>query len=121
MEMAGDAADLPSALAGATLLRVAHCRLRPGRERHFLEVQRDVWAPGMAAAGGMLAGVVTRLDEEHHLVTTLWSGPEAHERYVARHLPALLARADLEEDLRSTAGHLIPLEPHWRVLPRRAD
>ncbi|MFI5987075.1 DUF4937 domain-containing protein [Streptomyces sp. NPDC051555] len=119
LEMAGDAADLARALDGATLLRAADCRVLPGREEHFMAVQREVWAPGMAAAGGMLAGVVTRLAEQRYLVTTLWSGPEAHERYAAAHLPALLARAGLDEDLRSTTGHLIPLEPHWRVLPVR--
>ncbi|MFD7028291.1 DUF4937 domain-containing protein [Streptomyces sp. NPDC059917] len=116
LEMAGDAADLAQALEDATLLRVADCRLVPGREEHFMEVQREVWAPGMAA-GGMLAGVVTGLGGHRYLVTTLWSGPEAHERYAAAHLPALLTRAGLREDLRSTTGHLIPLEPSWRVLP----
>ncbi|GGX87456.1 hypothetical protein [Streptomyces hiroshimensis] len=116
-EMAGDMADLPGALQSAALLRVADCLLLPGREEHFLEVQRRVWAPGMAAAGGMLAGAVTRLGTHRYLVTTLWSGCAAHERYAARHLPSLHSRAAVGDDLRSVTGHVLPLEPAWRVLP----
>ncbi|MFG2389115.1 DUF4937 domain-containing protein [Streptomyces lavendulae] len=120
LDMAGDATDLAPVLRSATVLRVADCRLLPGREEHFLEAQREVWAPGMAAAGGMLAGTVTRLGDRRCLVTTLWSGPQAHDRYVAGHLPALRARAGLQEDLHSMTGHLISLEPDWRVLPATA-
>ncbi|MFF0295891.1 DUF4937 domain-containing protein [Kitasatospora sp. NPDC004614] len=118
LEMAGDAADLPHALERATLLRVADCRLLPGRENHFLEVQRTVWAPGMAAAGGMLAGTVTRLDAHRHLVTTLWSNSAAHQHYSTHHLPTLRSRATLEHDIRSMTGHVLPLEAAWRVLPQ---
>ncbi|CAM5493143.1 hypothetical protein SAVIM338S_03473 [Streptomyces avidinii] len=117
LEMAGDSSGVAAALEGAALLRVADCRLLPGREEHFLEVQRSIWAPGMAAAGGMLAGAVTRLDEHRHLVTTLWSGADAHARYVASRLPGLLSRAALAADLRSTTGHVLPLDPAWRILP----
>ncbi|MET9611013.1 DUF4937 domain-containing protein [Streptomyces sp. NPDC006512] len=115
--MAGESASLARAVQDARLLRVADCRLLPGRDERFLDVQREVWAPGMAAAGGMLAGVVIRLDPHRYLVTTLWSGHAAHERYLAAHFPALRARAGLPDDLRSTTGHLIPLEPDWCVLP----
>ncbi|MFF2041204.1 DUF4937 domain-containing protein [Kitasatospora sp. NPDC058170] len=117
LEMAGDTAGLPQALAAATLLRVADCRLVPGREEHFLEVQREVWAPGMAAAGGMLAGVVTQLARHRYLVTTLWTDPAAHRNYVDHHLPGLIPRAGLGGDLQSMAGHVLSLEAAWRVLP----
>ncbi|MFE6872387.1 DUF4937 domain-containing protein [Kitasatospora sp. NPDC057692] len=119
LEMPGDATGLPRALETAALLRVADCRLRPGRTAHFLAVQREVWAPGMAAAGGMLGGVVIRLDPQRYLVTTLWSGPAAHRRYAVERLPALLERAAIEDDLGSLTGHLVPLEPDWTVLPVR--
>ncbi|WP_031073105.1 DUF4937 domain-containing protein [Streptomyces sp. NRRL WC-3742] len=120
LDMAGDAGDslpraLPRALERATLLRVADCRLLPGRDDHFLDVQRTVWAPGMAAAGGMLAGVVTHLEPHRYLVTTLWSDPTAHQRYTTHHLPALLSRATLQNDLHSMTGHVLPLEPAWHV------
>ncbi|MFF2659428.1 DUF4937 domain-containing protein [Kitasatospora sp. NPDC058032] len=117
LEMAGDAADLRGALGTAALLRVADCRLRPGRAAHFMDVQHEVWAPGMAAAGGMLGGVVTRLDPQRYLVTTLWSGAAAHERYAAEHLPALHERAAVADDLQALTGHRLALEPAWTVLP----
>ncbi|MFF7452967.1 DUF4937 domain-containing protein [Kitasatospora sp. NPDC008115] len=119
LEMPGDAGGLPRALETATLLRVADCRLRPGRAAHFLDVQRRVWAPGMAAAGGMLGGVVTRLEAERCLVTTLWSGPAAHRRYAEEQLPALRERAATEEDLCGLTGRSLALEPAWTVLPVR--
>ncbi|WP_435871964.1 DUF4937 domain-containing protein [Kitasatospora griseola] len=117
LAMAGDVADLPHALERATLLRVADCRTLPGREEHFLEVQREVWAPGMAAAGGMLAGVVVQLEAHRYLVTTLWSGAAAHQRYASRHLPALRSRAALDGDVQSMTGHVLPLEAAWRIKP----
>ncbi|MFE5587786.1 DUF4937 domain-containing protein [Kitasatospora sp. NPDC056531] len=113
----GAAASLADALKDATLLRAADCLLRPGRTEHFLEVQRQVWAPGMAAAGGMLAGTVTRLAADRYLVTTLWTSPAAHAAYTADALPALRARADVPADVRTLTGHALPLEPSWRVLP----
>ncbi|MFJ6385722.1 DUF4937 domain-containing protein [Kitasatospora sp. NPDC092039] len=117
LEMPGETAGPAAALRRAALLRVADCRLLPGRQEHFLDVQRTVWAPGMAAAGGMLAGVVTRLEPDRYLVTTLWSGSTAHQHYAARHLPALRSRAAPENDVRSMTGHAVPLEAAWRVLP----
>ncbi|MFE3461062.1 DUF4937 domain-containing protein [Nocardiopsis aegyptia] len=117
--MSGDADGLPRALATGTLLRVADCRPAPDRAAHFLDVQRRLWAPGMAAAGGMLGGAVTRLGPDRYLVTTLWTGPEAHGHYTAHHLPGLRARAAPDRDLRSITGHVIPLEARWRVLPER--
>ncbi len=121
LQMAGDAAGLPHALERAALLRVADCRLLPGREEHFLDVQRTVWAPGMAAAGGMLAGVVTRVEDHRYLVTTLWSDFAAHQRYTARHLPALRSRATPEGDLQTMTGHVLPLEAAWGVFPQRRE
>ncbi|KJS60514.1 DUF4937 domain-containing protein [Streptomyces rubellomurinus] len=117
LTMEGEEPDLPGALARAALLRVADCRLLPGREEHFLDVQRQVWAPGMAAAGGLLGGVVTRLDEARHLVATLWSDAAAHRHYTAEYLPGLRSRAGLAGDVRSLTGHVLTLEPAWRVLP----
>ncbi|MFJ5811187.1 DUF4937 domain-containing protein [Streptomyces sp. NPDC093093] len=119
LEMGGGAADLSRALERAALLRVADCRLLPGRKERFLEVQRRVWAPGMAMAGGMLAGVVTRLETNRYLVTTLWSGSTAHQRYTTGHLPALRSRAIPQNDIQSMTGHVLPLEASWRVLPVR--
>ncbi|MFJ9453815.1 DUF4937 domain-containing protein [Kitasatospora sp. NPDC101447] len=111
----GAAASPADALARATVLRAADCRLRPGRAAHFLDVQDRIWTPGMAAAEGMLAGAVTRLAADRFLVTTLWSTAAAHRAYAAHRLPALLARADVPSDVHALTGHLVPLEPAWLV------
>ncbi|WP_316528685.1 DUF4937 domain-containing protein [Kitasatospora brasiliensis] len=117
LTMPGAAPSLPAALTRATVLRAADCRLHPGRADHFLDVQREVWAPGMAAADGMLGGAVTRLAADRYLVTTLWTTPAAHHAYTARHLPALLARAAVPTDVHTLTGGLLSLEPSWLVLP----
>ncbi len=115
LTMPGAAPSLPDALTRATVLRAADCRLHPGRAEHFLDVQRRLWAPGMAAADGMLGGTVTRLASDRYLVTTLWTTPAAHRAYTTRHLPALLPRAAVPADVRTLTGHLVPLEPSWLV------
>ncbi|GAA1399146.1 hypothetical protein GCM10009639_38400 [Kitasatospora putterlickiae] len=56
---------------------------------------------------------------ERYLVTTLWSGADAHRRYAAERLPALRERAAPEDDVRVLSGHLLPLEPGWTVPPVR--
>ncbi|MEU3573725.1 DUF4937 domain-containing protein [Kitasatospora sp. NPDC036755] len=116
LTMPGAVPSLPAALGRATVLRAADCRLHPGRAEHFLDVQREVWAPGMAAADGMLGGTVTRLAADRCLVTTLWTTAAAHHAYTTDRLPALLARAAVATDVRALTGHLLPLEPSWRVL-----
>ncbi|MFE4519683.1 DUF4937 domain-containing protein [Kitasatospora sp. NPDC056783] len=118
LTMPGAAPSLPDALNRATVLRAADCRLHPGRADHFLDVQRRLWAPGMAAAG-MLGGAVTRLAADRYLVTSLWTTPAAHHAYTTHHLPALLPRAAVPTDVHTLTGQLLPLEPSWLVLPAR--
>jgi Domain of unknown function (DUF4937 len=112
----GDASSLPDAVARGVLLRVAECRVVAARRANFVGVQRQVWAPGMAAAGGMLGGVFTQLAEERYLVTTWWSDPAAHQRYASEDVPGLRELAGAEDDLTSLVGHVLLLEPRWRVL-----
>ncbi|MEU4117037.1 DUF4937 domain-containing protein [Kitasatospora sp. NPDC028055] len=111
----GAAPSLPEALRHATLLRAADCHLLPARADHFLTVQRDIWAPGMAAAGGLLAGTVTRLAADRYLVTTLWTSPEAHADYTTHTFPTLRTRANVPADVATLTGHVVPLEPTWHV------
>lgn len=117
--LGGDAGDVPRALGEAVLMRVADCDIVPGREAHFIDMHRRVWAPAMAAAGGMLAGCCTKLEQHRYLVTTFWSDPHAHQRYTKEDVPSLQSRANVEDDLHTMAGHVLPLEPVWRVLPDR--
>ncbi len=92
--MSGEAESVPSAIAGGSLLCVAYCQVRPGRDAHFID-----------------------LGHHRYLVTTLWSDPAAHQRYASQDVPRLRARAALDDDLRTMAGHSLVLETAWRVLP----
>lgn len=114
--MPGDTPDAATALADAAVLRVADCQVVPGRDEHFSDVQRNVWASGMAAAGGMLIGYFAQPDRHRYLVATLWSDPGSHRRYSAD-VPFLRAQANLAEDVHKMASHVLLLEPSWRVLP----
>jgi len=112
----GDAPRLPDALTGGVLLRVADCRVDAARRAHFVGEQRDVWAPGMAAAGGMLGGVFTQLAACRYLVTTLWSDAAAHQRYASEDVPRLRDLAAADDDLTSLVEHVLLLEPRWKVI-----
>jgi len=74
-------------------------------------------APGMALAGGMLAGLFTHLAPDRYLVTTWWSSAAAHSRYVRQDVGAPRERAAAGDDISAIAGHVLELEPTWRVLP----
>jgi heme-degrading monooxygenase HmoA len=111
--------DMPGTAAGrlydAEVLRVADCRVRPGRDDHFRDVQRTVWAPGMAEADGMLGGLFTQLDDHRYLVTTGWRDAESHRRYVAERFPRLRELAGAAGDLSAIRGHEVALTRSWRV------
>lgn len=116
LTMPGAAATVGGAMSGG-LLRVADCHLAEGAEEHFVDVQREVWAPAMAAAG-VLGGVLVQLAASRYLVATFWPDVETHRRY-AEEVPRLRARATADTDIASMSGHVLELEPAWRVLPIR--
>lgn len=101
-----------TAMSGG-LLRVADCHLAVGAEEHFLAVQREVWAPAMATAG-VLGGVLVRPAARHYLVATFWPDVETHREY-AEQVPGLRAQAAADDDIASMSGHVLELEPAWRV------
>lgn len=108
----GTAATVAEAVEGP-VLRVADCRLAEGAEEHFTDVQREVWAPAMAEAG-VLGGGVARLATNRHLVATFRPDAETHRRYTAE-VPGLRARAAADSNVESMTGHVLALEPTWRV------
>ncbi|KOX34998.1 hypothetical protein ADK67_00030 [Saccharothrix sp. NRRL B-16348] len=112
LTLPGTAATVAEAMQGQ-VLRVADCRLAEGAHEHFEDVQRHVWAPAMAAAG-VLGGVVARLAPDRVLVATFWPDEDTHRRY-AGEVPRLRARADVDADVTGMTGHVLPLEPAWRV------
>ncbi len=117
LDIGGSRSDLGAAIADSRFLRVADCRLRPGREAHFRKVQADVWNRYMAAAGGLSAGAFSQSirDTGRFLVTTLWESEQSHAAYVRDVLPKLRERAAVGGDVGKLHGHAAVLEPVWRV------
>ena len=84
--VAGQATD---AIESGRLIQVARYHVKPARQKHFIQVQHEVWSPGMAAAGGMLGGVFTqsREDKNRFLVCTLWQSQGDHDNYREKVFP----------------------------------
>ncbi len=118
VRMPGAAASLRDAIAAAGVLRVADCKVGPGRRDHFVGAQLETWTPEMAEADGMLGGIfsVAHGDPSRYLVTTLWRDQAAHATYVRDRLPDLRSRAAVDGDLVRLDGTIVPLEPGWRVV-----
>lgn len=119
LDIEGSGPSLGTVLGDGGLLRVADCVLNPGRAAHFLQMQTSVWNPAMATAGGMLAGTFGSVCGEvnHYLVCTLWQDFGVHQAYVDKVLPALQDRAEIRLDLCRITGHMVQVEPSWRVMP----
>ena len=120
LSMPGVYDDLFDCLVAGGGLRVAECRVREGRATPFETTQQEIWAPGMAATGGMLAGVFLRgrADPRDYLVLSLWRDAAAHDDYREHVLPGLRELARPDEDVESLVGRFVPLEPRWTVIPQ---
>jgi heme-degrading monooxygenase HmoA len=109
--------SIVEALPDARLLRIANCDVKPLRDEHFVQMQREIWHPAMRASG-MLAGTFAhaRSEPNQYLVASLWQSAATHDAYVHGALPTLRREAKPEIDLDSLSGELIELEPAWTVL-----
>ncbi len=105
----------PADFTDATLVRLAHCHVRPDRQAHFVRAQVEVWNPGMVEAPGMLRGVFAQRGESDFLVMSLWQSVVDHERYLSERFQGLRQRSAAVEDLVSITGDLVDLEPAWTV------
>ncbi|RME53005.1 MAG: DUF4937 domain-containing protein, partial [Deltaproteobacteria bacterium] len=111
-EMPGSERGILQAAAHATLLRVADCTLKPGRDEHFVEVQKSVWIPAMTSTAGMSWGTFTRYDRAgSYLVLSLWKDAASHDRYRVEQVPRLREKARVDEDLEALTGRFVPLLP----------
>lgn len=98
-----------------SVVRLAHCHVRPGREEHFTRAQVEVWNPGMAAAPGLNGGVFGRRVSREFLVLTWWRSAQEHARYQVERFPQLREASCAADDLGDITGDLVALESSWTV------
>ncbi len=120
-DIAGEVGQVHDAIPDGELIRLAWCEVRPDRVEHFVEVQKSVWNPAMASAGGLLAGVFSRSDqhENHFLVCTLWRTIAAHDEYRQRYLYRLKDQSEVVKDVAHLEGYVVHVQPSWRVVGDR--
>ncbi len=105
----------PTHIAGASLVRLAHCQVRVTRQAHFLRAQAQVWNPAMTGSAGMRGGVFAQRGEAEFLVLSLWRSTLDHERYLSERFPDLRRRSGAADDLDNITADLVDLEPAWTV------
>ncbi|MBN2909952.1 YdbC family protein [Polycladomyces sp. WAk] len=100
----------------AELIRVADCRVLPGREDHFLQMQQEVWNPAMEQTDGMLGGVFAGdVSARRFLTITWWKSAKLHRAYVKNHVANLREQAQLDLDIEQLVGYEVWCKPSWRV------
>lgn len=97
-------------------LRLADCQLFPGREDHFLAVQREVWNPAMQAAGVLAASLWRgRDDPARFLSVSLWRTRESERSWSEHPFFECWHSAGVEDDCETVAGRMARVEDDWRV------
>ena len=118
LSIPGSASSLSAGIESADAVRLARCRVRMDRVDHFIEVQRTIWNPGMAASGGMLIGQFSESSGPEHefLVCTLWQDLDAHRHYRNGVFTDLRRQAEVDRDCEATVGSIISVVDAWRVV-----
>jgi hypothetical protein len=99
----------------ADLLRVAHCRVRPGQVEHFMTMQEKVWNPAMAGSPGMLRGIFAEGAGSEFLVLSMWDSANERGKYRRESIGRLERRAGLDGDVLSVAGEIVDVAQAWTV------
>ena len=101
--------------ADADLLRVAHCRVRPGQVEHFVLMQEKVWNPAMAGSPGMLRGIFAEGAGSEFLVLSMWASANERGKYRGESIGRLEQRAGLDGDVLSVTGEIVDVVQPWTV------
>ncbi len=121
LDIPGSSGSIANAITQAGLIRMVLCELKPGRRNHFVQIQRDIWNPGMAASGGLLDGAFSRHcdDEDRFSVCSLWRSESDHQRYRETEFHECRRAAHVEDDCASVTGMVVRCESSWKVVPAR--
>ncbi|MDQ0176686.1 YdbC family protein [Bacillus chungangensis] len=115
----GSEPDIVSVLRKANYVRTAFSQVKKTRIDHFVEMQKEVWNPGMKKAEGMLGGEFARSQKNdlYYLVLTGWENENVHEKYMAIHFPDLIKTATPKQDVVELTGNHFIVQESWRVCP----
>ncbi|MCB2156100.1 YdbC family protein [bacterium] len=121
LRMDGTSHNLSEGISNAEVLRIARCKLRPGREERFTEVQESIWIPGMRGAG-MSCGLFGKHKSDPSptcIVISAWETEQVHAAYVDGPFRDLRRRASIEDDVSELSGALVKLLSEWTCLGQR--
>ena len=126
-EIPGVGGRMQASLNAAALLHVSDCVVRPDREEHFINAQKQAWIPSLSTSEGMLAGMLSKVSTDRKsgalgagprfTMMTLWRTAGDHKSWVEKTVPDLRARAELERDLESLTSRIIELDNSFLVRP----
>jgi heme-degrading monooxygenase HmoA len=119
MELPGECASLAEAVTSAVFARLAVREVHESNVEHFLAMQRDVWAPAMAKAPGMLGGACWSFEGQpsRFLVSSLWRSESEHGAYASGEVPRLRECAAVDQDIAQVQGRHFNLQQSWSIRP----
>ena len=117
LNMEGEVNSLTKAVEKSKLLRIADCEVKPDKAEHFVNMQKEVWLPGMRQAKGMLGGIFSK-NNLRYLVSTFWDNKENHTKYTEDLLPGLKVKSNVADDIINIVGMKILLVDSWKVINR---
>lgn len=110
----------PAGIFGeGAFLRLAFTHVKKERVQSFLEVQENVWNPGMASSPGMTGGFFAGHTESEncYLILSSWADESFHRRYQSDVFPKLLTNAKPGDLVSTLTGDGCVIEESWRVMP----
>jgi heme-degrading monooxygenase HmoA len=118
INMDGKSSTLKEAIKNAELLRIADCKVKNDRVKHFENVQEYIWKPEMKKANGMLGGSfsISVNNTNKYSVATFWDSLENHNNYVIEILPRPHEKANAVNDLDRIVGKQILLVNSWKII-----
>ncbi|MGF3105926.1 DUF4937 domain-containing protein [Rossellomorea sp. DUT-2] len=119
----GSKKKITHVLEKAKYVRVARALVKPGHADHFIDMQKEIWNPGMSLAEGFLGRsfAISKKRMRDFLVFTCWENERFHQKYVEKHFPVLVTATKMQTDVQDIKGEELVLEEAWRVLPCNND
>ncbi len=120
-DIPGRLESMTDAIGEGSLLRIANCKVNTERKDHFIQMQQEVWNPGMKDSGGMEAGLFGsgRDESDRFLTATIWQDAAFHQTFADQKVPALFEKAEVVWDLQSISAYVIAIDSSWCVRPDR--